>query len=110
MFAKNGKILALMNKEVLSRRAFFRKAALKVIPLLGLLSNIPVFSIAQDTITTGCKYSCKGNCNRTCLGSCYQSHCKGGCKMTCMYSGKCTTCSDVCTGTCRGSSYGIPQK
>ncbi len=101
MFAKDGKILAQMNKEVLSRRAFFRKAALKVIPLLGLLSIIPIFSIAQDTITTSCKYSCKGNCNRTCLGCCYQSPCKGGCKHS--SRGMCDTCSSKCMGTAKGT-------
>ena len=96
MFAKNGKILAQMNKEVLSRRAFFRKAASKVIPLLGLLLNTPAFSIAQDTITTDCKYSCKGSCKKTCFGTC-----KGSCKIS--SQGMCDTCSNKCIGTAKGT-------
>lgn len=106
---KTGKTLAPMNKELISRRNFFRKAASKVVPLLGVLICTPILSIAQDTVATSCKNTCKASCNNTCLGCCYQSPCKGGCKMTChmtcKYTGKCDACSDICKGTCRGSCH-----
>ena len=96
------------NKEVQSRRDFFKKVAKGALPILGavVLSSVPVLTKAESvptgcssdgcsyTCQTSCARACRGTCNAVCQDSCY-NNCTGSCKSTCMGS---------CKGSCRGSN------
>ncbi|MBR0539766.1 MAG: Cys-Xaa-Xaa-Xaa repeat radical SAM target protein [Bacteroidales bacterium] len=82
------------NKDLQGRREFFKEAARKALPLLGvvaLMSN-PVIAKAMeknacDGCTGSCSYTCSGTCSGACSGGCSGS-CKGGCS---------ASCRDACT-------------
>lgn len=86
-----------MDKELQSRRQFFKKAAKSTLPFLGaiLLVSVPKIVSAEGYNPTGC-YGCSG----TCKGSCRDT-CRFGCNTTCR-----THCTQACGATCKGGSYG----
>ena len=73
------------NKEKLqTRREFFKKAAKRALPILGviLLAGTPSIMKAADITPMDCNNSCKGSCAGGCNNGCYTScavGCKGGC-------------------------------
>lgn len=89
------------NKELQSRREFFKKAVEGTLPILGaiVLANAPVIANAAEKTPMGCNNSCyrgcashcSGRCQTTCNVSC-KNHCRDNCGATCKYtcSGKCT--------------------
>ena len=108
--------------ETQSRREFFKEAARKALPILGvvaLMSN-PMLAKAVESEPMGCE---KGTCNAGCYNGCHKSclsncaiGCEGsshsvgyncdGCKGRCM--GGCTGgCSGTCSGSCSRSSYAL---
>ena len=89
------------NNNLKSRREFFKEAARKALPIIGvvaLMSN-PVITKAVEKERSGCYYSCSGTCQGTCDGSCQWDICKYSCSGTC--KGLCTSCS----GSCKGGAY-----
>ena len=109
------------NEELQNRRAFFKNAANKALPIIGLLAltSFPVISVAQksetdcrctascehdctrtcksrcqEDCTSSCEGTCIGNCQSDCIGTCYNT-CQGGCK---------DSCSGSCSNSCAGSS------
>lgn len=101
-----------INKELISRRNFFRKSVHKILPILTLLTlQSPLFSMAQKVYSeTSCKYSCKTGCSnecntqctKTCAATC-KNICGGNCEGTCRNTGKCDYCSDSCKNNCTRS-------
>lgn len=92
------------NNEMQSRRAFFKKAAKSVLPLLGIaaLAATPTNTKAAETpqgCQWDCTYSCRGGC-QGCTGSC-RGGCSGRCLGSCTMS--CTSCYSTCRGTCMGN-------
>lgn len=87
-------------KETQSRREFFKEAAKKALPLLGvvaLMSN-PVISKAVENENIGCNGYCSQHCSAGCANSC-TGDCVGDCKNTCL--GKCKgSCGSYCTQNC----------
>lgn len=116
------------NKELLSRREFFRKAAKKALPFVATLT-LPSFLMScggDDPLENGggcedCASACQGGCQGECSGSCEDSckntntgssscsDCSAACKNDC--AGSCSencqnTCSQTCTGTSEGKTNG----
>lgn len=81
------------NKELLSRREFFKKAAKSTLPILGavVLAGAPAKVNATEQIPQGCYGSCSGTCRGGCEG------CQGGCKGSCSQA-----CSSNCFTACKG--------
>ena len=78
------------NKELQSRREFFKSAAKAALPVVGAMIVAQMPMIGQAA-TTGCDYGCTSSC----LGHCY-----GACGSACS-----TSCTQSCTGGCwRGCS------
>ena len=71
-----------INKELISRRNFFRKSVHKILPILTLLTlQSPLFSMAQNVYSeTSCKYSCKTECSNECNTQCTKT-CAATCKI-----------------------------
>lgn len=101
------------NEELQSRRQFFKKAARRMLPIVGImaLSNIPIISSASRISSGGCD-GCKGECMRGC-----KSGCGSGCGNTCLkdcqgktYNTHGTTSSgytcDDCLSACKGCNNG----
>lgn len=95
-------------KDILSRRNFFKKAAIAAIPVVGAvaLTQVPLVSQAMENHTEtgcgGCTGSCSGDCSGTCSTSCEYAcdgSCKGGCQNSCDGG-----CMGDCYGSCRSSS------
>lgn len=84
------------NKELQSRREFFKNAAKGALPILGavLLASAPVVTNAAETTVSGCGMSCKGTCLGSCRVGCGTS-CKGFCKTTCGGGCKNAACKAV---------------
>lgn len=94
------------NKELQSRRDFFKKAAKSALPIIGaiVLAGAPgIVKAASEEATScqfGCSYSCSGSCGGACSYSC-QNTCSGGCQ------GRCTmVCASGCSGSCQGRCSG----
>lgn len=85
------------DKELQSRRQFFKKAAKSALPILGaiVLANIPKIVTAEENDAMGCH-----GCSGTCKGSCRDT-CRFGCNSTCR-----THCTQACGATCKGGNYG----
>lgn len=84
------------NNETQSRREFFKEAAKKALPLLGivtLMSN-PVIAKAVENENLGCNGYCSQHCSAGCAGTC-AGRCEGTCQNTCI-----GTCSDACARGC----------
>lgn len=88
------------NKELQSRREFFKKAAKSALPILGavILASSPIISKATQSEVMGCTGTCYGTCKNACTGCEYT--CEGTCKNAC------TSCKYTCEGTCDGSCKG----
>lgn len=89
-----------MNNELKNRREFFKEAAKKTLPILG----ITVMAVAVPTMLQSCKKEiscngCSGSCSNSCAGSCVNN-----CAKVC--SGSCTGSCWNCTGTCEGTCWG----
>lgn len=73
------------NEEVQSRREFFKSAAKKALPILGVivLTQLPFVAKSHESqITQDCSVYCAGGCRDTCRDSC-QETCRGNCVGTC---------------------------
>lgn len=82
------------NEELQSRREFFKEAAKKALPIVGIiaLAVSPNITHAAEIEPMGCtnancQYSCTGDCDGLCTG------CKGSCK-------GCQGCHAECKFTC----------
>lgn len=85
------------NKEVQSRRDFFKKAAKATLPVLGLIACF-TFPAHKALAAMECN-GCTGGCLGSCAGSC-DGNCKGGCNYTCQ--GACASgCSSACGNRCK---------
>lgn len=84
------------NKELQSRREFFKKAKTIALPIfaVAVLATNPVVTNAAETTVSGCGMSCKGTCLGSCRGGCGTS-CKGSCKTTCRGGCKNSACKAV---------------
>ena len=73
-----------MEKNVISRREFFKGAAKKALPIVGavVLASMPNIAKAGEPPYIGCN-----GCSKTCSGAC-----DGGCR---------TSCNDTCKETCK---------
>ena len=95
------------NKELQTRRDFFKKAATAALPVVGAiaLSQVPLVSKAHESqAAMGCDYGCSGSCSGSCSGDCRGS-CSIGCERACMGSCK-GGCQQSCDGGCMGDCYG----
>lgn len=77
------------NKNLRSRREFFKKAAKGVLPLLGVAALISAPKVAKAAETPqycqwDCTFTCRGGCPSLCGGNCSGS-CRGGCYASCNY-------------------------
>ncbi len=82
-----------MKNELKNRREFFKEAAKKTLPILGMA----IMAVAAPTMMQSCKkeVTCGNNCSGSCKGSC-----SGGCQYSC--SGRChRQCGYGCSGTSR---------
>ena len=104
------------NEEILSRRGFFKNAAKKALPILGVvaLASMPIITKATETKATdcykntctggcynGCGKVCEGTCSGTCTGC--TGSCETGCYDTCTYYCQ-QTCNNGCSGSCKSVS------
>lgn len=73
------------NNEIQTRREFFKNAARKSLPILGVialsatpfrLNALQSSNCTSNSCTNGCKGNCTKWCNGTCLTSC-SDNCKG---------------------------------
>lgn len=69
------------NKNLQGRREFFKKAAKKALPIMGIivLSTTPFHLNAMQSSTCAdktCMNTCEGNCTKWCNGTCHTS-CEG---------------------------------
>lgn len=89
------------NKELLSRRDFFRKAAINTLPFIAAIAVPPIFTACTSEPTPtpsgcdGCSSTCEGSCGKSCSGSCEES-CAGSSS-----SSSCSDCSTTCKGGCK---------
>ena len=96
-----------MKENNISRRAFFRHATNKILPILGVLfvGYTPIIEAATKLPTMSCQGNCWGKCEDSCNDSCSRvcriscfSQCDSGCKGGCF-----DKCAIGCSGTCRGT-------
>lgn len=102
------------NEEIVSRRAFFKKAAGVVLPIIAAAVMPSLTSCEIDEpypgdidisdITGGCKNGCSSACKESCSNQCTRTCatlCQGqsinttGCRMG--------SCKGHCFGSCRGT-------
>lgn len=90
------------NNEMQSRRAFFKKAAKSVLPLVagGVLASAPAIAKAEKT-PSGCQWDCSYSCRGGCQGC--TGACTGGCSGRCL--GSCTNVCTSCLTGCQGGCY-----
>ena len=68
-----------MQNELKNRREFFKEAARKALPIIGIiaLTELPFSTVSAKKVIldcqTTCKGSCSGGCTYTCTGTCCQS-------------------------------------
>lgn len=84
-------------EEIQSRREFFKEAAKKALPILGVMAliNNPVIAKTVENEPMGCNYGCLNSCLYGC-----QNSCNSGCLGTCI--GGCSSCINTCVGMCGG--------
>ena len=96
------------DEELQTRREFFKKAAQKVLPMLGAIVVGPSF--ITSTLTScekcdGCESTCSDDCTTGCSGGC-----SGSCDTTCTGTSKgsttCSYCMNTCKGDCEGTASG----
>lgn len=91
------------NRELLSRRDFFKKTAKATLPFIAAMALPPFLSNCgdkeEDPINSGCD-----GCSSTCEGICQES-CSIGCKESCVNNSKgsssCSDCSANCSSNCK---------
>ncbi len=91
------------NKNLQSRRVFFKKATKKLLPIvsIALLGNIPGI-VQAGKVSMGCEYGCQASCYTGCFTACSNHACRTNCTNSC--SGGCErTCFGTCSGTCYGT-------
>ena len=94
------------NQNLQNRREFFKEAAQKALPILGLVlaaSTPGLLQSCKKDNTTGCKSSCTGTCLNGCSDGCTNrcsGTCSGTCKNTCK-NGCRTGCNTTCVGGCK---------
>jgi len=104
------------NRELLSRRDFFRKAAINTLPFIAAIAVPPIFTAcSSEPIPTpsgcdGCSSTCEGSCDKSCSGSC-EGSCAGSNSNSGASCSDCSssckdTCSNTCSDSCKGSSTG----
>ncbi len=88
------------NRELLSRRDFFKKAAINTLPFIAMIT-IPSYLSScnkeDDPINSGCKdcsSNCESGCDSLCAVAC-SNDCSGACRDSCL-----GTCEDGCKNTC----------
>lgn len=97
------------SNELQSRREFFKSAAKKSLPLLGVIVGLNLLTSCEDDdgyyyddngdgeSSSGCS-GCSGGCRGDCRTTCYGSSCGSTCRTVCTKG-----CSDVCTTSCKGT-------
>ena len=108
----------MKNKDLQTRRDFFKKSVYRLLPLFGLIvayiTPLKLKATRQFGCGWSCLYSCKGQCINTCYMSCVSqcaamcgNSCRGGCNDMCAWDcqGGCnkqchSTCLDTCNNTC----------
>ena len=92
-----------MNNELKNRREFFKEAAKKALPIIGVVALLgnPLIAKAVESEPMGCHGTCYG----ACVGSC------DGCKYTCTGTCKngCEGCRYTCTGTCKNGCMRVSR-
>ena len=96
------------NKDIHSRREFFKQTAKGLLPIIGGILMLSVPSIAHaERPSSDCKRGCQYGCYNTCYGSCRGgcTCCKGGCSNSCTgCDGSCYLSCTSCRGNCTNSS------
>ena len=95
-----------------NRRKFFKNAAKKALPILGVVALIsnPVIAKAMETNPTSCEKNscymlCNSGCTNLCRGCTGCTSCSGYCEGTCLgCEGQCTGCTG-CSINCYGQTY-----
>lgn len=84
------------NKELQTRREFFKKAAKSTLPIVAgvILAGMPQVMKATES-TSGICDTCSGGCRYTCIAVC-NSSCQGSCN---------NTCYKTCQGSCSSGCY-----
>lgn len=106
-----------MDKKLINRRSFFKKAASAALPILAAITVPSLLTSCEidepyldgggsssgcSGCGSGCKNTCKGLCTRNCASTCKsqsyntagcsgsscKGHCFGSCKDTCSSSSK----------------------
>jgi CXXX repeat radical SAM target protein len=93
----------ISQKELLSRREFFKKAAKGVLPILGLAVITPsiLSSCTKEDDNDGGSNDSGGSSCHGCSGTC-DSSCSGSCDSGC--SDNCTSCTGQCWNDCNYAS------
>lgn len=90
------------NKDLKTRRDFFKQASKTVIPIMGfavLGSNLSLFtSCSKDTSCSDCSAECASSCWDSCIGSSETTSCSE-CSTSCT-----NTCNNNCSESCSNSS------
>jgi hypothetical protein len=96
-----------MKNELKNRREFFKEAAKKTLPILGMaviamavpstLQSCKKISLGCDDV---CTNACKTTCKTTCVGGAKCS-CGSGCTTSCYNRGCSSTCYSKCNANTR---------
>ena len=99
-----------MENNLKNRREFFKEAAKKTLPILGMAVMATIAPSIMQSCTKSldcvdaCTNACQNTCRTTCVGGCSKT-CTGNCDTSC--KGDCnTTCSGTCWVRCQsGNGY-----
>lgn len=67
-----------MQNKLKNRREFFKEAARKSLPILGMAIMTVAASTVLQSCTKDCLNGCMGSCSNSCSGGC-KAQCKNGC-------------------------------
>lgn len=96
----------MKEKDIISRRKFFKKSANAIIPAIAMTVVPQIFTSCEidepypggcSDCSGGCSSGCSGTCTSSCSGSCVG--CTGRCQTSCAGS-----CRNVCTENCSRTS------
>jgi hypothetical protein len=113
-----------IKEAIISRRSFFKSAASKALPMLGIVALVSKLTSCIEIdepekvgtrICSGCSATCQGGCEGGSGGSC-GANCSGKCSKSCSgscignCSGSCGTgcagqCTNACTSRCKFVAY-----
>ena len=94
-------------KELQSRREFFKTAAKKSLPLLGIVVGLNMLAACEkdnenegssNSGSSGSGSGCNGSCTSKCSSSC-TGGCSSGCKNNCVGG----SCKEMCIHSCKGT-------